>query len=66
MVRGRLRAIRACVATFHFSPASGLARVVTRIRLDSTRIVIAVAKMNDGSFYITRKKVKIALGGCCD
>jgi sulfur-oxidizing protein SoxY len=57
---------RARVATFHFSPASGLARVATRIRLDSTQVVIAVAKMNDGSFYITSKEVTVALGGCCD
>lgn len=53
------------VATFHFSPASGVAQVKTRIRLNSTQSVIAVAKMNDGSFYMSRKQVKVALGGCC-
>jgi len=57
---------RGCVATFHFSPASGLARVVTHIRLGSMQNLIAVAKTNDGSCYMTSKKVKVALGGCCD
>jgi sulfur-oxidizing protein SoxY len=53
------------ITTFHFSPASGLARVVTRIRLDSMQSVVAAAKMNDGSCYITSKEVQVALGGCC-
>lgn len=57
---------RCQVATFHFSPASGLARVVTRIRLASMQNVVAVAKMNDGSCYITSKEVRVAFGGCCD
>ena len=57
---------RGGVATFHFSPASGAARVMTRIRLGSMQNVIAVAKMNDGSCYMTSKRVKVALGGCCD
>src|SRR5262245_15808351 len=42
---------RAGVATFHFSPASGQAEANTRIRLATTQNVIAVAKMNDGSFF---------------
>jgi sulfur-oxidizing protein SoxY len=57
---------RGYVATFHFTPASGLARVATRIRLASMQNVIAVAKLNDGSCYMTSKRVKVALGGCCD
>ena len=56
---------RGGVATFHFSPASGVAEVKTRIRLGSMQNVIAVAKMNDGSFYTSRKQVKVAIGGCC-
>jgi sulfur-oxidizing protein SoxY len=55
---------RAGVATFHFSPASGLAEANTRIRLASTQNVIAVAKMNDGSFYTGKKLVKVTIGGC--
>jgi len=55
---------RAGVATFHFSPASGVAEANTRIRLASTQNVIAVAKMNDGSFFTTSKEVKVTIGGC--
>ena len=55
---------RAGVATFHFSPASGVAEANTRIRLASTQNIIAVAKMNDGSFFTVKKEVKVTIGGC--
>ena len=52
------------VATFHFSPASGIAEANTRIRLAETQNVMAVAKMNDGSFFSVTKQVKVTIGGC--
>jgi sulfur-oxidizing protein SoxY len=55
---------RSGVVTFHFSPASGVAEANTRIRLAATQDVIAVAKMNDGSFFMTSKQVKVTIGGC--
>ena len=55
---------RSGIATFHFSPASGVAEANTRIRLAATQDVIAVAKMNDGSFYMASKQVKVTIGGC--
>lgn len=55
---------RAGVATFHFSPRSGVAEVTTRIRLAATQNVIAVAKMNDGSLFMASKEVKVTIGGC--
>jgi len=55
---------RAGIVTFHFSPASGVAEANTRIRLAATQDVIAIAKMNDGSFYIATKQVKVTIGGC--
>jgi sulfur-oxidizing protein SoxY len=55
---------RAGIATFHFSPASGVAEANTRIRLASTQHVVAVAKMNDGSFFTASKEVKVTIGGC--
>lgn len=55
---------RGGVVTFHFSPASGIAEANTRIRLATTQNIIAVAKMNDGSFYMTTKQVKVTIGGC--
>ena len=55
---------RGGIATFHFSPASGVAEANTRIRLAETQNVIAVAKMNDGSFFTASKQVKVTIGGC--
>lgn len=55
---------RGGVATFHFSPASGVAEANTRIRLAETQNVIAVAKMNDGSVFVDSKSVKVTIGGC--
>ena len=55
---------RSGIATFHFSPASGVAEANTRIRLSATQDVIAVAKMNDGSFFMASKQVKVTIGGC--
>ena len=55
---------RSGVAIFHFSPASGVAEANTRIRLAATQDVIAVARMNDGSFFMASKQVKVTIGGC--
>jgi len=55
---------RAGVATFHFSPASGVAEANTRIRLAATQNIMAVAEMSDGSFHTTSKQVKVTIGGC--
>lgn len=55
---------RAGMATFHFSPASGVAEANTRVRLAATQNITAVAKMNDGSFFTASKQVKVTIGGC--
>ena len=55
---------RVGIATFHFSPASGVAEVNTRIRLAETQNVIAIAKMNNGTVFKTSKQVKVTIGGC--
>jgi sulfur-oxidizing protein SoxY len=55
---------RGGIVTFHFSPASGVAEANTRIRLAETQNVVAIAKMNDGSFFKGTKQVKVTIGGC--
>jgi sulfur-oxidizing protein SoxY len=55
---------RAGMATFHFSPLSGVAEANTRIRLAATQTITAIAKMNDGGLYMTAKQVKVTIGGC--
>ena len=54
----------ATVVTFHFTPMSGVAEANTRIRLAATQDIVAVAKMNDGSVFMTSKQVKVTIGGC--
>jgi sulfur-oxidizing protein SoxY len=52
------------VATFHFTPAGGRARVSTRIRLAKPQNVIAVAEMSDGSLLMTKTWVVVEIDGC--
>jgi len=52
------------IATFHFSPASGIAEANTRIRLANTQNIVAIAKTSDGKFYTASKQVKVTIGGC--
>jgi sulfur-oxidizing protein SoxY len=55
---------RGGMATFHFSPLSGVAEANTRIRLAATQTVTAIAKMNDGALFMGAKQVKVTIGGC--
>jgi sulfur-oxidizing protein SoxY len=52
------------VASFHFSPANGVAKVSVRMRLSKTQNVIAVAEMSDGSIFQATTEVKVTIGGC--
>jgi len=52
------------VATFHFSPASGVAKASTRMRLAGTQDVYAVAKTSTGKLYKVSNNVKVTIGGC--
>ena len=55
---------RGGIATFHFTPLSGVAEANTRIRLATTQNIIAVAKTNKGEFFTASKQVKVTIGGC--
>ena len=52
------------VATFNFGPLSGSRSGNTRIRLIKTQEVMAIAKMDDGSFRSAQATVKVTIGGC--
>ena len=52
------------IASFHFTPHSGRARVVTRIRLAKSQHVVALAEMGDGSALTTRAHVEVETDGC--
>ncbi|MDJ0859456.1 MAG: thiosulfate oxidation carrier protein SoxY [Dinoroseobacter sp.] len=52
------------VATFKFGPLSASRSASTRIRLAKTQNVVAVARMEDGSFQMAKAEVKVTIGGC--
>lgn len=52
------------VATFHFTPTSGVAKASTRMRLAKTQDVVAVAKTSTGKFFRVSNNVKVTIGGC--
>lgn len=52
------------VVTFNFGPLSASRSASTRIRLARTQNVVAVAKMEDGSFQMAKAEVKVTIGGC--
>ena len=52
------------VATFRFSPLSGKATVASRMRLARTQDVIAIAELSDGRFLMSKRNVKVTIGGC--
>jgi len=52
------------VATFNFGPLNASREASTRIRLAQSQNVIAVAKMEDGSFQRAEAAVKVTIGGC--
>lgn len=54
----------AAVATFNFGPLSASRNASTRIRLAQTQNVIAVAKMEDGSYQMAKANIKVTIGGC--
>jgi len=52
------------VATFKFGPLSASRSASTRIRLATTQNVVAIAKMEDGTFQTAKANVKVTIGGC--
>ncbi|MAM23869.1 MAG: thiosulfate oxidation carrier protein SoxY [Rhodobacteraceae bacterium] len=52
------------VGTFNFGPLAGSRSASTRIRLAQSQDVIAIARMEDGSFARTSAPVKVTIGGC--
>ncbi len=52
------------VATFNFGPLAGARHGSTRIRLAGTQEVMAIARMEDGTFQKASATVKVTIGGC--
>ncbi len=54
------------IASYRFSPLSGICDFTTRIRVAKSQTIIVAAQMNDGSVYIAKARCKVArgAGGC--
>ena len=52
------------VATFNFGPLNASRSASTRIRLAKSQNVVAIAKMEDGTFQRAEAAVKVTIGGC--
>ena len=54
------------VTIFHLGPRAGRARISTRIRLASSQTVIAVARLNDDTFWSDSVDVMVTLAACLE
>ena len=52
------------IAEFEFTPLAGIAQVATRVRLNETQTVIAVARTNKGVVLTASREVRITVSGC--
>jgi sulfur-oxidizing protein SoxY len=57
---------RPLMATFYLSPKSGRAEVATRVRLNGTQRVLAIAQLSDGSFWSGTADVEVTESACLD
>lgn len=52
------------VAVFHLTPLAGKPEVSTRVRLNETQQVVAVARSAEGKVWATSREVRITVSGC--
>ncbi|MDB5510481.1 MAG: SoxY-related arm protein [Hyphomicrobiales bacterium] len=54
------------VAIFNLTPRCGRATAATRIRLNDTQMITAIAQMKDGSFWSDTSEVIVTLPACVE
>ena len=57
---------RPVIATYHLGPRSGKAVVATRVRLNGTQRLVAIAQLSDGSFRSGSAEVVVTESACLD
>jgi sulfur-oxidizing protein SoxY len=57
---------RPVMATFHLGPKAGRAEVATRVRLNGTQRVLAIAQLSDGSYWSGSAEVEVTESACLD
>jgi sulfur-oxidizing protein SoxY len=54
------------IATFFLSPETGRAEIESRVRLNGTQRVTAIAQLSDGSFWYDAADVEVSEAACLD
>ncbi len=57
---------RPIMATFHLGPKAGRPEVVTRVRLNGSQQVRALAHLSDGSYWSASAPVEVTESACLD
>ena len=57
---------RPVMATFHLGPQSGRGQVATRVRLNGSQRVRALAHLSDGSWWSGEAEVEVTESACLD
>jgi sulfur-oxidizing protein SoxY len=57
---------RPVMAIYHLGPKSGRATVATRVRLNGSQRVLALAQLSDGSFWSGSAEVEVTESACLD
>lgn len=57
---------RPVMATYHLGPKSGRAEVSTRVRLNGSQRVLAIAQLSDGSYWSGSAEVEVTESACLD
>lgn len=57
---------RPLMAKFVLGPRAGRAEVSTRVRLNGTQTVLAIAELSDGSFWSGAAEVEVTESACLD
>ena len=57
---------RPLMATLYLGPKAGRAEVATRVRLNGTQRVLAVAQISDGSYWSGTAEVEVTESACLD
>lgn len=57
---------RPLIATFHFSAQSRRAEIVTRVRMNGSQHVVALAQMSDGTYWSGTAEVEVTESACLD
>jgi len=57
---------RPVIATYHLGPRAGRAEVATRVRLNGSQRVLALAQLSDGSYWSGGAEVEVTESACLD